>query len=77
MEIHPLGNNKVVKYHEDLKSAGLWTAIALYDGIFVRNECIGMIISIIATMSAIVFYSKFIMGKLKEEQATKELSSLR
>ena len=63
MEIHPLGNNKVVKYREDLKSAGLWTAIALYDGIFVRNESIGLIISIIATMSAIVFYTKWIIGR--------------
>ncbi len=63
MEIHPLGNNRVVKFHEDLKSAVLWTAIALYDGVFVINESIGMIISIIATMSAIVFYSKWIMGR--------------
>jgi len=63
MEIHPLGNDRVVKFHEDLKSAGLWTAITLYDGVFVRNESIGMIISIIATMSAIVFYTKWIMGR--------------
>lgn len=63
MEIHPLRNNRVVKYREDLKSAGLWTAIALYDGIFVRNESIGMIISIIATISAIVYYTKWIMDR--------------
>ncbi len=63
MEIHPLGNNRVVKFHEDLKSAVLWTAIALYDGVYSINESIGMIISIIATMSAIVFYSKWIIGR--------------
>lgn len=62
MEIYPLGNDKFVKYRENLKSAGLWTIIAFY-GIFIKNEGIGMIISLIAAISAIVFYTKWIMGR--------------
>lgn len=62
METYPLGNEKFVKHQENLKSAGLWTIIALY-GIFIKNEGIGMIISLIAAISAIVFYTKWIMGR--------------
>lgn len=61
MDTHPL-ENKIVKYCKSLESAGLWAFIALY-GILVKNEGIGMIISFITAISAIMLYTKWIMDK--------------